>query len=113
MEGGGEKTVGKLTHGDKSTGVLDVVLTSDKEGKNFVYAVANKDPRNDQVLSLDFAGLGKKVPKKVQARVLSGSSPDDYNDIGHEDRVKPFDTTLPVKDGAVAIPAHSVTFITL
>ena len=108
-----EETVGTLSHKDKSTGVLDVILTSDKEGKRFVYAVANKDPRNEQLLSLDFKGLGKKVPGKVQATVLSGSSPDDYNDIGHEDRVKPVATTLKVKDGAVSLPPHSVTFITV
>ena len=108
-----EEHVGTLTHGDKSTGVLDVVLTTDEEGKKFVYAVANKDPENDQPLTLDFKGLGKKVPKKVQARILSGKSADDYNDIGSEDRVKPYDTNLVVKDGTVTIPAHSVTFITI
>ena len=108
-----EEHVGTLTHGDKSTGVLNVVLTTDEEGKKFVYAVANKDPENDQPLTLDFQGLGKKVPKKVQARILSGKSADDYNDIGSEDRVKPYDTNLAVKDGTVTIPAHSVTFITI
>ena len=108
-----EETVGKLTNGDRSTGVLDVILTSDAEGKRFVYAVANKDPENDQPLTLDFQGLGLKTPRKVQARILSGSSPDDFNDIGHEDRVKPYDKALPVKGGAVTIPAHSVTFLSL
>jgi alpha-L-arabinofuranosidase len=78
-----------------------------------VYAVANKDPENDQPLTLDFQGLGLKTPRKVQARILSGSSPDDFNDIGHEDRVKPYDKALPVKGGAVTIPAHSVTFLSL
>ncbi|MBO6248296.1 MAG: hypothetical protein J6N54_05745, partial [Bacteroidales bacterium] len=83
------------------------------EGKKFVYAVANKDPEKDQLLSLDFKGLGIKAPKKVKAKILSGSSPDDYNDIGSEDRVKPIGKDLPVKDGTVSIPAHSVTFIEL
>lgn len=108
-----EEAVAKLTHGDKSVGVLDVLLSSDKEGKKFVYAVANKDPEKDQLLSLDFKGLGIKAPKKVKATILSGSSPDDYNDIGSEDRVKPIEKDLPVKDGIVSIPAHSVTFIAL
>ena len=108
-----EQSVGKLVLGDRSTDVLDVLLTSDKEGTRFVYAVANKDPENAQPLLLDFKGLGKKVPKNVKATVLSGASPDDYNDIGHEDRVTPSEKVLPVRNGAVAIPAHSVTFISV
>ena len=107
-----EETVEDLVHGERSIGVLDVILTSDKEGKRFVYAVANKDPDNDQPLTLDFQGLGIKAPKKVQATVLSGMSPDDYNDIGVE-RVKPESKTLQIKNGTVTIPAHSVTFISI
>ena len=107
-----EEKVVDLVHGERSIGVLDVILTSDKEGKRFVYAVANKDPDNDQPLTLDFQGLGIKAPKKVQATVLSGKSPDDYNDIGVE-RVKPESRTLQIKNGTVTIPAHSVTFISI
>lgn len=107
-----EEKVVDLVHGERSIGVLDVILTSDKEGKRFVYAVANKDPDNDQPLTLDFQGLGIKAPKKVQATVLSGMSPDDYNDIGVE-RVKPESKTLQIKNGTVTIPAHSVTFISI
>ena len=61
---------------------------------------------------MDFKGIGKNVPKKVKAMILSGNSPDDYNDIGQE-RVKPYEKSLPVKNGMVAIPAHSVTFISI
>ena len=107
-----EETVEELTRGDRSTPVLDVILTSDREGKRFVYAVANKDPDQERTLALDFAGMGKKAPRKVQATLLSGTSPDDYNDIGQE-KVRPFTRTLPVKDGAVTLPPHSVTFITV
>lgn len=104
------ETLDQLTRDGKQTGVLDVILTSDEEGNRFVYAVANKDQNNEQPLKLDFQGLGKKVPRKVQATILSGNSADDYNDIGQE-RVKPFTQSLPVKNGIVNIPPHSLTVI--
>ena len=107
-----EESVGKLTEGDRSTDVLDGILTTDEEKTRFVYAIANKDPEKEQPLTLDFKGLGKKAPRKVRAMILSGNSPDDYNDIGKES-VKPFETSLPVKDGEVSIPPHSVTFISI
>ena len=101
-----------LVCGDRSTPVLDAVLTSDAAGKAFVCAVANKHPEQAVRLTLDFKGMGLKAPRKVHARVLAGRSADDYNDIGDE-HVRPVDVDLPVKDGAVAIPAHSVTFLFL
>lgn len=107
-----QENLQKLTEGECSTNVLDVVLTTDQEGKRFVYAIANKDPENDQPLTLDFQGMGKKAPRRVQATVLAGTSPDDFNDIGQE-RVKPEQKTLSVRDGQVTIPAHSVTFIAI
>ena len=101
-----------LVCGDRSTPVLDAVLTSDAAGKAFVCAVANKHPEQAVRLTLDFKGMGLKAPRKVRARVLAGRSADDYNDIGDE-HVRPVDMDLTVKDGAVAIPAHSVTFLFL
>ena len=95
---------------DDSTGVLDVLLTSDAAGKRFVCAVTNKHPEKAEPLTIDFKGMGLKTPKKVSARVLCGDSALDYNDIGDES-VKPFDTTMTVKDGVVSVPAHSVTFL--
>ena len=100
-----------LSDGDRSTGVLDILLTSDKDGKKYVCSVSNKHPEKAVPLTLDFKGMGIKAPKKVSARILSGNSALDYNDIGDE-HVKPYDTALPVsKDGTVSIPAHSVTFL--
>jgi alpha-L-arabinofuranosidase len=99
-----------LTLGEDSTGVLDVILTSDEKGSKYVCAVANKHPDKAVPLTVDFKGTGLKAPKKVSAKVLAGNSALDYNDIGDE-HVKPFETTIPVKDGTVSIPAHSVTFL--
>ena len=102
--------VGTISLQDDSTKVLDIILTTDETGKKYVCAIANKDPEKAVPLSVDFNGMGIKTPKKVSARILSGKSADDYNDIGDE-HVKPYDTTLPIKDGTISIPAHSVTFL--
>ncbi len=102
--------VERLSLDNQSTGMLDMVLTSDAAGGRYVCAVANKNPEKAAFLTLDFKGMGIKTPRKINARVLEGRSADDYNDIGDE-HVKPVDTVLSVKDGTVAIPAHSVTFL--
>ena len=102
--------VGTISLQDDSTKVLDMILTTDKTGKKYVCAIANKDPEKAVSLSVDFKGMGIKTPKKVSARILSGKSADDYNDIGDE-HVKPYDATLPIKDGIISVPAHSVTFL--
>ncbi|MDL2309574.1 hypothetical protein LJC39_00395 [Parabacteroides sp. OttesenSCG-928-B22] len=108
-----ESSVEKLTSGNNSTNVLDVILTSDEAGKRYVYVIVNKDPKRDIDLRLDFEGLGKKAPKTLSGQVLSGKSPDDYNDIGAENRVVPEKKNFKVKNGAVTLPPHSLTFITV
>ena len=105
-----EETIEPLSFENDSTSVLDVVLTSDGDGGRYVLAVANKHPEKAVPLTVDFKGMGLKAPKKVKSRILEGRSADDYNDIGDE-HIKPCDTSLPVKDGTVVIPAHSVTFL--
>lgn len=105
-----QNTVGKLALGEQSTDVLDVILTSNEDSSQYVYAVVNKDPEKEVTLALDFKGMGKSAPKKVHAKILSGKSTDDYNDVGDE-HVKPFEKQLPVKNGLVSIPAHSICLI--
>ena len=100
----------KLSRGDQQTGVFDVVLTADKEGKRRVYAVVNKSPDEDIDLTIDLNIPGKSTSEQVKATVLSGNSPDDYNDRGREN-VIPQQRILKVHDGKVSIPAHSLTFV--
>ena len=108
-----ESSVEALTSGNKSTGVLDVVLTANEAGTRYVYAIINKDPKRTISLELDFESIGKKAPKKLEGKVLSGSSPDDYNDIGAENRVVPQDKIFSVKNSCVMLPPHSLVFLTV
>ena len=98
---------------DTSTDKVDAVLSSNNERTRFVLAAVNKDPSKDVQLQLDFVSLVGCVPTQVEATILSGSSPDDYNDIGAENRVVPVKQTLTVKDGAITLPPHSLSFITI
>ena len=102
-----------LSNGDKQTGMLDGILTSNESGTKYAYVVVNKDPKEEQQLKLDFAGMKLKPSKNIKAKVLTGKTPDDYNDIGAENRVVPKDMTLKVKDGCVELPPHSLTVLFL
>ena len=106
-------TVERLEHGGQSTGVLDIILSSDEAGKGYVCAVVNKDPERPVSLSIDFKSMGKEVPREIEGKVLSGRSPDDYNDIGAENRVVPQDRRFKVKDSSVTLPPHSLVFLSI
>ena len=101
----------RLALGDRSVGVLDVVLTADKERTRYACAIVNKDPAAERLVSLDFDGMGIKPKRKLRGMVLSGSSPDDFNEVGAEDRVVPRERDFAVKDGKVALPPHSLTVL--
>ena len=81
---------GTLSDGKASVPVLDAVLTVS-----------------------DVSALSLGGSRAVAATVLAGASPDDYNDIGAENRVVPVKTQLEVKDGKVTLAAHSLSCIVL
>jgi len=74
-----------------------------------VIAVANKHP--EKSVSFDIQAITGAKVKQLKATVLSGSSPDDYNDVGAENRVVPETKTLKVEKGAVVLSAHSVVWL--
>ncbi len=100
---------GRLSDGKTAVPVLDAVLTVSDDGSRRVMAVANKHP--DAAVQLDVSALTSA--KALKATVLAGDSPDAFNDIGSESRVIPAEAALPVKDGKVALPPHSISCIRL
>lgn len=98
-----------LTSDAGSTPVIDAILTSSRDGKRRVYAIVNKDPEQSRSVALDFGNM--KAKKKLNGVILQGSSVDDYNDIGAENRVVPQETTYAVKNNTVTFPPHSLNFI--
>jgi alpha-N-arabinofuranosidase len=73
----------------------------------------NKHPDKAIEFAPDFAGMNLATPKQVSATILSGSSPDDYNDIGAENRVAPYEKVLKVEKGNVLLPPHSLILLTV
>lgn len=100
-----------LEANNQATPVIDGILTSDAAGKRYVYAIVNKDPEKSRKVSIDLGGMPKLKGRKVKGMILQGSSTDDYNDIGTENRVKPEEKQYEVKDGTVTLPPHSLNFI--
>jgi alpha-N-arabinofuranosidase len=90
----------KLVRGNQSVPVLDAIVTCNDAKNRFVIAVVNKSPDKAVEFAPDF-------------ELLTGSSPNDYNDIGSENRVVPKETTLKIKDGKIILPPHSLTFVEL
>lgn len=59
-------------------------------------------------------GVGdNRTPVYDKRKILTGKSPDDYNDIGAENRVVPQDRTFAVKNSSVILPPHSLVFLTI
>ena len=100
---------GTLSDGKTSVPVLDAVLTVSDDGKHHVLAVVNKHPSN--FIAIDVSSLTSA--KSLKATVLSGNSPDDYNDIGAENRVAPKETVMTVSEGKAALSPHSLAIIAL
>ncbi|MBQ2300688.1 MAG: hypothetical protein II279_04315, partial [Bacteroidaceae bacterium] len=91
-----------------STGVLDGILTVNEDGTRYALVVVNKDPKQSRKLTLP---TNKKLPRRIEGKVLCGASPDDYNEIGAENRVTPEDRQFVLKDGCVELPPHSLTVL--
>jgi len=100
---------GDLRHGKGTVPVLDAALTTSNDGKRRVLAVANKHP--SLTVKLDLGAFTKAGVLKATA--LIGASPDDYNDIGAENRVTAQPVKLAVEGGKVALAPHSVYCIEL
>ena len=102
-----------LRNGNQSTPALDLLLTSDDDKKHFILAAINKDPNKEMELALDFKQLGIKPSKQIKGIVLSGKSPDDYNDVGKENNVIPFEKLFELNHSAIKLPAHSLVILRL
>ncbi|MDO4171765.1 MAG: alpha-L-arabinofuranosidase C-terminal domain-containing protein [Prevotellaceae bacterium] len=100
-----------LTEKEQRTPVIDGILTSNSAGTRYVYAIVNKDPQKGRSVRLDLKVLPSFKGKKVKGVILQGSSTDDYNDIGSENRVTPQERQYSLKDGSVILPPHSINFL--
>lgn len=104
----------KLTYEDDCVDVIDAILSADDSGKRLVLAIANKDPEHPTEVTLAKSLFEGRIPSRLNATVLNGNGPDDYNEVGAEDHIVPRDLQLKVtKDGRITLQPHSVTFVYL
>lgn len=88
---------------------IDAVATVDESGKQWSIALINRGPSKVVRCSLDLKGI--PLDGKFKATVLTGDSPDSYNDIDHPNRVVPQDVELIIKKGIIELPPHSLTIL--
>jgi alpha-N-arabinofuranosidase len=99
-----------LVHGDRFIPVLDGVVTTDDAGATWSLALVNRHPSRDVACTVTIHDV--PLDGRYRATVLSGDSPDSYNDIEHPNRVVPEQTQLRFTEGLGHLPPHSLTIIT-
>ena len=88
---------------------LDAVATCDQEQESWRLALVNRLP--DCELDCKIRMEGTPLHGTHRATLLSGDSPNAYNDVGTPDRVIPQQSELAFLDGAISLPPHSVTIL--
>lgn len=104
-----EVACGMLTLNERSVPVLDALATTDASRKRWTLALVNRHPSQEVTCVVRM----KQTPREgsCEAILLSGTSPEDYNDMEHPDRVVPERRTLLFKDGTLRLPAHSLILL--
>jgi alpha-L-arabinofuranosidase len=100
---------GRLRHGSGSIPVADAIATVDESGKQWTIALVNRHPKKSVAFTLKMKDV--LLDGEYPAMVLSGDSPDAFNDIENPDRVAPRKTTLAFTKGEVSLPPHSLTLV--
>ena len=104
---GGRSESAPLESGGKSVASVDTLVTCSDDRKRLAIALVNRHPERTLPCGLRIAGLGGEP--KISATVLSGDSPDAYNDVPRPDRVVPQTREYTLKGGRIELPPHSVT----
>jgi alpha-L-arabinofuranosidase len=100
---------GMLMHGNDFISVIDGVATVDQGGKKLALALVNRHPSKEVACTVRMKDT--LVDGTYSAIVLTGDSPDAYNDVEHPDRVVPKKMQLTVRKGVVTLAPHSLTIL--
>jgi alpha-L-arabinofuranosidase len=111
-----EKRVGRLdikadplAHNGKSVPVVDAIATVNDSGKHWAIALVNRHPEKPVACTIKMKD--RPLQGSYQALVLTGDSPDAYNDIQNPNRVVPQRIRLSFANGIGDLPPHSLTII--
>ena len=100
-----------FAQGEASIPALDALVTCDDSRRAWKLALVNRHPT--QPLRCRVSLAGRLLQGDCPAVLLSGDSVDAYNDVNAPDRVIPQEAVLPLVDGAVTLPPHTLAVLTL
>ena len=100
-----------LEHKNISFPVFDAIVTCDSDWRRISMMLVNKHPNRS--VSCSIVIDGRKIEGSYQTILLSGDSPDVYNDIEHQDNVVPVEHKMTFNRGKVDLPPHSIISWTL
>ncbi len=105
-----EVNADKLTIGHSSSvAMVDAIATVDKSAKKWAVAMINRHPSEKVACTIRITEL--PIDGTYKATVLTGETPDSYNDIEHPHRVAPRKTELTFKKGLISLPPHSLVIV--
>jgi alpha-N-arabinofuranosidase len=99
----------KLINDKDTVDVVDALATVDKSGKNWAISLVNRHPSENVNCSVKIGD--KPLNGTFNATILTGDSPDAYNDIEHPDTVVPKEMQLNFKNGVTTLPPHSLIIV--
>ena len=102
---------GMLVHGDKRIPVVDAISTVDESGMLWSIALINRHPT--EVVDCTVKFKDELLDGSFGATLLSGDSPEAFNDIEHSNRVVPENKSMIFQNGVVKLPPHSLSIIKL
>ena len=101
----------RITQGESSVAMVDAIATVDETGEHWAVAVMNRHPSESVSCTIE---LGPRtIDGSYRATLLTGDSPDAWNDIEHPRRVAPRTVELVFVDGTVDLPPHSLAIVDL
>ena len=99
----------RITQGESSVAMVDAIATVDETGERWAVALMNRHPSEAARCTIE---LGPRpIDGTYQATLLTGDSPDAFNDIEHPRRVVPRAVELVFEDGTVSLPPHSLVIV--
>ncbi len=88
---------------------VDAIATVDASGKKWAVALINRHP--SQAVACMLKMRDQVLDGICKATLLTGDSPDSYNDIEHPNRVVPKKVEVTFKKGVISLPPHSLVVV--
>lgn len=99
----------KLTNEEDTVAMIDAIATVDKTGNKWAFSLVNRHPSENVDCTVKMGDTA--IDGKYKATLLTGNSPNAFNDIENPNRVIPKEVALSFKNGIVQLPPHSLIIV--